>query len=95
MRENGVEYLVVKNRLFKIVFKEFGVEDSFDEILEGLIVFVFGYNDLVVFVKVVFDLVKVKVKVKLDVFKIKGGYLIGKKVSVKEVEELVKLFLRE
>ena len=33
MRENGAEYIVAKNRLFKIALKESGVEDNFDEIL--------------------------------------------------------------
>ena len=83
MRENGAEYLVAKNRLFKIALKESGVEDNFDEILEGTTAFA------------VFDLSKAKAKAKLDVFKIKGGYLTGKKVSVKEVEELAKLPSRE
>ena len=91
MRENGAEYLVAKNRLFKIALKESGVEDNFDEILEGTTAFAFGYNDPVAPAKAVFDLSKAK----LDVFKIKGGYLTGKKVSVKEVEELAKLPSRE
>ena len=91
MRENGAEYLVAKNRLFKIALKESGVEDNFDEILEGTTAFAFGYNDPVAPAKAVFDLAKAK----LDVFKIKGGYLTGKKVSVKEVEELAKLPSRE
>ena len=30
MREAGAEYLVTKNRLFKIALKEAGVEDSFE-----------------------------------------------------------------
>jgi len=55
----------------------------------------FGYNDPVAPAKAVFDLSKAKAKAKLDVFKIKGGYLTGKKVSVKEVEELAKLPSRE
>ena len=93
MRESGAEYLVAKNRLFKIALKEAGVEDNFDEILEGTTAFAFGYNDPVAPAKAVFDLSKAKAK--LDVFKIKGGYLTGKKVSVKEVEELAKLPSRE
>ena len=76
MRENGAEYLVAKNRLFKIALKESGVEDNFDEILEGTTAFAFGYNDPVAPAKAVFD-------------------LSGKKVSVKEVEELAKLPSRE
>lgn len=79
MRENGAEYLVAKNRLFKIALKESGVEDSFDEILEGSTAFAFGYNDPVAPAKAVFDLAKAKAKAKLDVFKIKGGYLTGRK----------------
>ncbi|MEF2599834.1 MAG: 50S ribosomal protein L10, partial [Fusobacterium mortiferum] len=35
VREAGAEYLVAKNRLFKIALKEAGVEDSFDDLLEG------------------------------------------------------------
>ncbi|MBS9776183.1 MAG: 50S ribosomal protein L10 [Fusobacterium sp.] len=99
MRESGAEYLVAKNRLFKIALKESGVEDSFDEILEGTTAFAFGYDDPVAPAKVVFDLSKAKKKAKAkgqeDVFKIKGGYLTGKKVSIDEVESLAKLPSRE
>ena len=45
--------------------------------------------------KAVFDLAKTKAKAKQDVFKIKGGYLTGKKVSAQEVEALAKLPSRE
>lgn len=95
MRESGAEYLVAKNRLFKIALKESGVEDNFDEILEGTTAFAFGYEDPAVPAKVVFDLAKDKAKAKQDIFKIKGGYLTGRKVSIKEVEALAKLPSRE
>lgn len=95
MRESGAEYLVAKNRLFKIALKESGVEDSFDEVLEGTTAFAFGYTDPVAPAKAVFDLAKAKAKAKQDVFKIKGGYLTGKKVSITEVEELAKLPSRD
>lgn len=95
MRESGAEYLVAKNRLFKIALKESGVEDSFDEVLEGTTAFAFGYADPVAPAKAVFDLAKAKAKAKQDVFKIKGGYLTGKKVSIAEVEELAKLPSRD
>ena len=39
--------------------------------------------------------IHVKAKAKQDVFKIKGGYLTGKKVSVQEVEALAKLPSRD
>lgn len=95
MRESGAEYLVAKNRLFKIALKESGVEDNFDEILEGTTAFAFGYEDPAVPAKVVFDLAKDKAKAKQDIFKIKGGYLTGKRVSIDEVEALAKLSSRE
>ena len=43
VREAGAEYLVAKNRLFKIALKEAGVEDSFDDLLEGTTAFAFEY----------------------------------------------------
>ena len=60
MREAGAEYLVTKNRLFKIALKEAGVEDSFEDILEGTTAFAFGYTDPVAPAKIVFDLAKDK-----------------------------------
>lgn len=42
-----------------------------------------------------FDLAKDKAKAKQDIFKIKGGYLTGRRVSIEEVEALAKLPSRE
>jgi len=95
MRESGAEYLVAKNRLFKIALKESGVEDNFDEVLEGTTAFAFGYADPVAPAKAVFELTKAKAKAKQDIFKIKGGVLTGKKVNVDEVEALAKLPSRD
>ena len=95
MRETGAEYLVAKNRLFKIALKESGVEDNFDEVLEGTTAFAFGYADPVAPAKAVFELTKAKAKAKQDIFKIKGGVLTGKKVSASEVEALAKLPSRD
>ena len=95
MREAGAEYLVTKNRLFKIALKEAGVEDSFEDILEGTTAFAFGYNDPVAPAKIAFDLAKDKAKAKKDVFKIKGGLLTGKRVEATEVEALAKLPSRD
>lgn len=95
MKAAGAEYLVAKNRLFKIALKEAGVEDSFDELLEGTTAFAFGYADPVAPAKIVFDLAKDKAKAKKDVFKIKGGVLTGKRVESNEVEALAKLPSRD
>ena len=91
MREAGAEYLVTKNRLFKIALKEAGVEDSFEDILEGTTAFAFGYNDPVAPAKIVFDLAKAK----QNIFKIKGGVLTGKRVEAEGVEALAKLPSRD
>lgn len=93
LRESGGEYLVAKNRLFKIALKEAGVEDSFDDILEGTTAFAFGYDDVVAPAKVMNEVSKANAKAKI--FNIKGGYLTGKRVSEAEVVALASLPSRE
>ncbi len=93
LRESGGEYLVAKNRLFKIALKEAGVEDSFDDILEGTTAFAFGYDDVVAPAKVMNEVSKANAKAKI--FNIKGGYLTGKRVSDAEVVALASLPSRE
>lgn len=95
IREAGAEYLVAKNRLFKIALKEAGVEDSFDDLLEGTTAFAFGFNDPVAPAKYVYELTKAKAKAKQEVFKIKGGLLDGNRVNAGEVEALATLPSRE
>lgn len=89
-REAGVEYLVAKNRMFKIALKEAGVEDNFDEVLEGTTSFAFGYEDAVAPAKVMYEFSKDK-----EIFNIKAGLLEGKRVEVAEIEKLAKLPSRE
>lgn len=93
LRESGGEYIVAKNRLFKIALKEAGVEDSFDDILEGTTAFAFGYDDVVAPAKVMNEVSKANAKAKI--FNIKGGYLTGKRVSEAEVVALASLPSRE
>lgn len=93
LREAGGEYLVAKNRLFKIALKEAGVEDSFDDILEGTTAFAFGYDDVVAPAKVMNEVSKANAKAKI--FNIKGGYLTGKRVTEAEVVALASLPSRE
>ncbi|MGL6064084.1 MAG: 50S ribosomal protein L10 [Fusobacteriaceae bacterium] len=89
----GGEYLVTKNRLFKIALKEAGVTDSFDELLEGTTSFAFGYTDPVSPAKAMFDLSKAKKK--QNIFKIKGGVLTGKRVETAGIEALANLPSRD
>ncbi|MDR1835357.1 MAG: 50S ribosomal protein L10 [Fusobacteriaceae bacterium] len=93
MKESGAEYLIAKNRLFKIALKEAGVEESFDDVLEGTTAFAFGFTDPVAPAKIAFELSKAKEKEKI--FKIKGGYLTGKKVQEADVKALALLPSRE
>ena len=94
MRENGAEYLVAKNRLFKIALAEAGIADKFDDLLEGTTAFAFGYADPVTPAKVVYD-VEANAKAKKTIFTIKGGVLTGKRVEASEVVALAKLPSRE
>ena len=91
LRESGSEYLVAKNRLFRIALTEAGVADSFDDLLEGTTAFAFGYEDAVAPAKVVYEFGKGK----KDLFNIKGGYSEGKRVEVSEIEALATLPSRE
>ncbi|MGF6905503.1 50S ribosomal protein L10 [Fusobacterium sp. PH5-44] len=93
MREAGAEYIITKNRLFKIALKEAGVEDSFDDLLEGTTAFAFGYDEPVAAAKITYELSKAKEKEKI--FTIKGGYLNGKRVETAEVLSLAQLPSRE
>lgn len=95
IREAGSEYIVAKNRLFKIALKEAGVEDCFDDVLEGTTAFAFGYGDVVAPAKVTYELGKALTLKKRDIFKIKAGVLSGKRVEAAEVEALAKLPSRE
>lgn len=95
LKENGGEYLVAKNRLFKIALKEAGIEDSFDELLEGTTSFAFGYADPVAPAKAIYDLSNSKEMKKASIFKIKGGVLTGKRVEASGVEALAKLPSRD
>jgi large subunit ribosomal protein L10 len=92
LRETGSEYLVAKNRLFKIALQEAGVEDSFDDLLEGTTAFAFGYEDAVAPAKVVYEFGKTK---GTDLFNIKGGYSEGKRVEISELEALATLPSRD
>lgn len=91
LREAGSEYLVAKNRLFKIALAEAGVEDKFDDLLEGATSFAFGYEDAVAPAKIAYEFGKEK----KELFNIKGGFSEGKRVEVSEIEALATLPSRD
>lgn len=91
IREAGADYTVAKNRLFKLALQEAGVEESFDDLLEGTTAFVFGKEDVVSPAKIIYDLAKDKG----ESFNLKGGLLSEKRVEVSEIEALAKLPSRD
>lgn len=90
MKESGTEYLVAKNRLVRIALQEAGVEDSFDDILEGTTSFAIAYDDVVAPAKISYEFGKDK-----EIFNIKAGLLDGKRMEIEEVMALAKLPSRD
>lgn len=91
MRTAGVEYLVAKNRLFKIALKEAGVDDDFTKDLEETTSFAFSYGDAVAGAKVAFEVMTEIRKTKKEYFVIKSAVLTGKRINAAGVEALAKL----
>jgi large subunit ribosomal protein L10 len=86
LREQGVEYKVVKNRIAAIAAAQSGVE-SFKEILEGATGVVFGYDDVVAAAKVVDEYVK-QTRVEL---KIRNGVMDGAVITPVQISALAAL----
>ena len=88
VREEGNEYVVVKNSTISYAAKEAGIEGL--ETLEGPTAVVIGYEDYVAPAKVVNDFAKDH-----DFYKIKAGVMDGKKIDVAEVKKLASLPSKE
>lgn len=86
LREQGVEYKVVKNRIAAIAAVQSGIE-SFKEILEGATGVVFGYDDVVAAAKVVDEYVK-QTRVEL---KIRNGVMDGAVITPVQISVLAAL----
>ena len=89
-REAGVEYKVLKNRLFALALKELGYSDEFVKHLEGPSAFAFGYDDVTAPARVVSENAK-----KFDKFSIKCGCVEKNYIDEKGVTALAKLPTRE
>lgn len=90
MRAENVEYIVAKNRLFKIALKEAGIEDNFDDVLEGTTAFAFAHKNVEAGAKVAHEFSKGK-----NVFNLKAGLLEGKRIELNEVMTLATLPSKE
>lgn len=84
LREAGVKYSVVKNTLTRFAAKEAGLE-GLDEILNGTTALAVS-DDHVSAAKIIGEFAE-----KNDNFKIKGGFMEGKTISIAEVEKLSKM----
>ncbi len=87
-REAGVKYTVVKNTLTRFAAKDAGIE-GLDEILNGTTALALS-DDHTSAAKIVGEFAE-----KHDNFKIKGGIMEGKSISVAEVEKLAKMPSKE
>ena len=89
LRKSGTEYKVTKNSILRFAAKEAKL-DELEGLLEGPTAVAFSYEDYVEPAKVLYDYAKTS-----EFYKIKGGVMDGKVISVAEIERLAKLPSRE
>ena len=89
LRKSNTEYKVAKNSILRFAAKEAKL-DELESLLEGPTAIAFSYDDYVEPAKVIYDYAKSS-----DFYKIKGGVMDGKIVSVAEIERLAKLPSKE
>ena len=90
-RENGVEYVVLKNKLVARALKEIGVT-GLDDVLQGPNAFAFGMSDAVAPAKVVCDFID---KSKKECLQVKGGLMGTEVMDVKAVKALAAMPSRD
>lgn len=89
LRENNVEFKVVKNTLTRLATKKTDLSDL-DNVLVGPTAIAFGEEDAVTAAKVLVEFAK-----KNDKLEIKGGVVEGQVVSVEAIKALASLPSRE
>ena len=89
LRKSNTEYKVAKNSTLRFAAKEANLGEL-ESLLEGPTAIAFSYEDYVEPAKVIYDYAKTS-----DFYKIKGGVMDGKVISVEEIERLAKLPSRE
>lgn len=90
LRENDVEYLVVKNTLLKLAAEKAGIE-GLDDVLEGATALALSKEDIIIAPKLLYK----QVEAPNSTFAIKKGFIDGKVISVDEVVEYAKLPSKE
>ena len=89
LRASEVEYKVIKNNIIRRALAECKIE-CLDEFLEGPTAVIIGNNDYLDACKTIYEYAKDN-----DFYKIKGGIIDGKVVSVEEINTLAKLPSKE
>lgn len=90
LRKSNSEYTVIKNNIIRRALAEAKIEGLEDSVLEGPTAVIIDDNDYLAPAKVIYNYMKEN-----EFYKIKGGILEGKVVSVEEIIELAKLPSRE
>lgn len=90
LRKSNSEYTVIKNNIIRRALAEAKIEGLEDSVLEGPTAVIIDNNDYLAPAKVIYNYMKEN-----EFYKIKGGILEGKVVSVEEIIELAKLPSRE
>jgi len=85
LRQAGVEYRVVKNRLLRIAARDAGIE-ALDAYLEGPTAAAFGYDDPVAVAKIIHDFIRQMRKLET-----KGGVIDRRAVTAAEIRRLADL----
>ena len=89
LRNSNVEYKVIKNNITKRALEECGISEL-DSVLEGPTAVIMGNKDYLDACKIVYGYAKEN-----EFYKIKGGIIDGKVVSVEEIVTLAKLPSKE
>lgn len=89
LRESNTEYSVIKNNITRRALAQAGIE-GLDEALLGPTAVILNNEDYLPPIKAVYNYIKDN-----DFYKIKGGIIDGKLVSVEEIMTLAKLPSRE
>ena len=89
IRGTQAEYKVIKNNIIRRAMDASGVSEL-DNVLEGTTAVVLGYEDYLEPLKAIYEFAKDN-----DFYKIKGGIIEGKVVSIEELITLAKLPSRE
>ena len=89
LRKSNTEYKVAKNTILQFAAKGANLEEL-TSLLEGPTAVAFSYEDYVEPAKVIYEYAKSS-----EFYKIKGGVMDGKVISVEEIERLAKLPSKE